>query len=186
MDDLTKWSRQQRYGKTKRKMVTMTKFSIVTIALYAQAHDKPFSVTLAWLAQRGLKQKTINRYVRLMTVDIHQDQERKPRTMQTLLENREERYGKTIRKHISLTPDSIDTIQAYATRQGISFSAAIETLALLGIGRQTAETLPHLVTDILAQLVERGLDQTIHLATAAVAIAQEGMVHNHPEIALQI
>jgi hypothetical protein len=44
----------------------------------------------------------------------------------------------TERKNVRLTPETRTTIQAWATREGLSFSAAIEALARFGLRRAPA------------------------------------------------
>jgi hypothetical protein len=46
----------------------------------------------------------------------------------------------TERKNVRLTPETRTTIQAWATREGLSFSAAIEALARFGLRRPPAST----------------------------------------------
>jgi len=50
--------------------------------------------------------------------------------------SRKARYGLTRRTHASLTHLAYDQIQEWANEQGVSFSAAIESLALIGLGRK--------------------------------------------------
>jgi hypothetical protein len=44
----------------------------------------------------------------------------------------------TERKNVRLTPETRTTIQAWATQEGLSFSAAIEALARFGLRRAPA------------------------------------------------
>lgn len=44
-------------------------------------------------------------------------------------------FMRTERKQVFLTPDARTTIQAWADREGVSFSAAIESLARSGLRR---------------------------------------------------
>jgi hypothetical protein len=88
-------------------------------------------------------------------------------------ESRQERYGKTEKKTLTLTTEAMDAIQAYADRHGIYFSVAIESLALMGLGRTTAETLPRLVTNRLEQVVRQQFNRLARLLSAMAIVAGE-------------
>ncbi len=62
----------------------------------------------------------------------------------------------TTRKHIRLTRDGQQIVQAWATARGISFSAAIESLARLRSGQATDEALaPALVSVVRAEVQQQ-------------------------------
>lgn len=59
----------------------------------------------------------------------------------------------TVEKKIRLTPDALTAIEQWADQNNASFSAAIETLARLGLGEPAATAL----TPALASSIRRGL-----------------------------
>lgn len=73
--------------------------------------------------------------------------------MQDQFQGRDDRYGKTIRKNLTLTQEAIEAIEAYAERHNLYFSVAVETLAMMSLGRETAETLPRLTANLLERLM---------------------------------
>lgn len=88
-------------------------------------------------------------------------------------ENRADRYGKTERKNLTLTIETIEVVQAYADRHGLYFSVAIETLALMGLGHTTAESLPRLVASLLERALNRQFNRFAKLLSYAVIAAEE-------------
>jgi hypothetical protein len=60
-----------------------------------------------------------------------------------------------VKKHVSLTQAGAEQIQAWADAQGISFSAAIEGLALIGIDDE--------LTNGLLQLIQASINRTFAL-----------------------
>jgi hypothetical protein len=90
-----------------------------------------------------------------------------------LHQGRDDRYGKTERKNLTLTTEAMDAIQAYADRHGLYFSVAIESLALIGLGRTTAETLPRLVTNWLERVVRQQFNRLARLLSAMAIVAGE-------------
>ena len=89
---------------------------------------------------------------------------------------RKARYGVTRRTHISITHTAYDQIQAWADKQGISFSAAIESLALIGLGQETAELLPLLISGLMERLLARQFNRFAKLLSLAVLSAEEASV----------
>jgi hypothetical protein len=87
--------------------------------------------------------------------------------------DRDERYGRTERKHVTLTHEAIEAIEAWAGRQGLYFSVAVETLAMMGLGRQTAETLPRLVNNQLERALNRHFNRFAKLIAYAAIAAEE-------------
>jgi len=88
-------------------------------------------------------------------------------------ENRADRYGKTERKNLTLTIETIEVVQAYADRHGLYFSVAIETLALMGLGHTTAESLPRLVASLLERALNRQFNRFAKLLSYAVIAAEK-------------
>lgn len=87
--------------------------------------------------------------------------------------DREERYGKTARKHVSLTAVAVDSIQAYADRHGLYFSVAVESLVMLGLQQAPAETLPRLVNNLLEKALNRQFNRFAKLIAYAAISAEE-------------
>lgn len=90
-----------------------------------------------------------------------------------LHESRQERYGKTVKKTVTLTTEAIDTIQEYADRHNLYFSAAIESLALMGLGQVTAETLPRLIANVLERIFNRQFNRFAKMTARAAISAEE-------------
>jgi hypothetical protein len=88
-------------------------------------------------------------------------------------ESREDRYGKTERKHVTLTVEAIEAMNAYADRHGLFFSVAVETLALMGLGNTTAETLPRLVANMIEQVFNKQFNRFAKLLTYAAIASEE-------------
>jgi hypothetical protein len=91
----------------------------------------------------------------------------------TIQETREDRYGKTERKNLTLTIETIEVVQTYADRHGLYFSVAMETLALMGLGHTTAESLPRLVANLLERLFNRQFNRFAKLLSYAAISAEE-------------
>ena len=88
-------------------------------------------------------------------------------------ENREDRYGKTERKNLTLTAEAVEAVQAYADRHGLYFSVAIESLALMGLGQATADALPRLVANLLERAFNRQFNRFAKLLSYAAISAEE-------------
>jgi hypothetical protein len=71
----------------------------------------------------------------------------------------------TARKTVWLSDDGRARVQAWADAQGISFSAAIETLARLGLGQAPQEA----VAPALVSVVRREVQQQFHRVAALYA-----------------
>jgi hypothetical protein len=91
----------------------------------------------------------------------------------TIHESRQDRYGKTEKKTITLTTEAIDAIQAYADQHGLYFSVAIESLALMGLGNTTIETLPRMVSNLLERAFNRQFNRFAKLISLAFLAAEE-------------
>lgn len=87
--------------------------------------------------------------------------------------DRDERYGRTERKHVTLTHEAIEAIEAWADREGLYFSVAVETLAMMGLGRGSAETLPRLVGNLLEHTLNRHFNRFAKLISYAAIAAEE-------------
>lgn len=103
----------------------------------------------------------------------------------SMQENREERYGKTERKHVSLLTETVEGVQEYADRHGLYFSVAVESLVLIGLGSTTAETLPRLVTSMLERALNQQFNRFAKLI-ATGAISAEEINHKADVLLLQM
>lgn len=97
-------------------------------------------------------------------------------TEEQLDTTRKTRYGLTRRTHISVTQTAYDQIQVWAEAQGLSLSAALEALALIGLGQETAEQLPLLISSLLERLLARQFNRFAKLLSLAVLSAEEANV----------
>lgn len=88
-------------------------------------------------------------------------------------ESRPDRYGKTERKIFTLTTEAVAAIQEYADRHGLYLSVAIETLAMMGLGHTTADSLPRLVTSVIERSVNRQFNRTAKLLSLNAIAAEE-------------
>lgn len=86
--------------------------------------------------------------------------------------SRQERYGITRKKHITITIEGHDRLQAWADEHDVTFSAAIESLALIGTGSNIANAFPLLTTGILERVVTRQYNRFAKLL-ARTALAAE-------------
>lgn len=89
---------------------------------------------------------------------------------------RKARYGVTRRTHVSITHLAYDEIQAWADEQGVSFSAAMESLALMGLGQETADLLPLLISGLMERLLARQFNRFAKLLSLAALSAEEANV----------
>lgn len=87
--------------------------------------------------------------------------------------SRKDRYGVTRRTHVSVTHVAYEQIQAWADKQGVSFSAAIESLALMGLGQETAELLPLLIRGLMERLLAQQFNRFAKLLSLAALSAEE-------------
>lgn len=88
-------------------------------------------------------------------------------------ESRQERYGKTEKKTVTLTNEAIETIQNYAKEHHLYFSVALESLALMSLGQTTAETLPRLVANLLERTINWQFNRFARLLSQAVIAVEE-------------
>ncbi len=93
--------------------------------------------------------------------------------MQDQFQGRDDRYGKTIRKNLTLTQEAIEAIEAYAERHNLYFSVALETLAMMALGQNTAETLPRLTANLLERLTLWQFNRFASLLAETITVAEE-------------
>jgi DNA-binding MarR family transcriptional regulator len=93
----------------------------------------------------------------------------------------------TTRKSIRLTDDGRAKIQAWADEQGVSFSAAIESLALLGLGEDAAVAFAPLMVSAVRFEVQRQMNRLATIAArgaiesgAAAILANEALAAMRP------
>jgi hypothetical protein len=79
------------------------------------------------------------------------------------------RRAGTVRKQIRMTPHGLEEVQRWAGANNSSFSAAIESLALIGLEDDIARVLVPLVLSVVSRTVERALGRYAKL-TAFAAI----------------
>jgi hypothetical protein len=90
--------------------------------------------------------------------------------------NAQKRYGRTQKKMISLTDDGRAQIQAFAEAHNMTFSAAIESLALIGMKADLTALLVPLLRDIVAKTIERNFNRMAKLGL--IAAAEAAMAHD--------
>jgi hypothetical protein len=98
------------------------------------------------------------------------------------------RRTNTTRKSIRLTDDGRAKIQAWADEQGVSFSAAIESLALLGLGEDAAVAFAPLMVSAVRFEVRRQMNRLATIAArgaiesgAAAILANEALAAMRPQ-----
>lgn len=98
------------------------------------------------------------------------------------------RRTNTTRKSIRLTDDGRAKIQAWADEQGVSFSAAMESLALLGMGEDAAVAFAPLMVSAVRFEVQRQMNRLATIAArgaiesgAAAILANEALAAMRPQ-----
>ena len=86
------------------------------------------------------------------------------------------RYGQTAKKLITLTHEGREQIQNYADEKGFSFSATIETLALIGLKADLTTLLIPLLGELVEGSVKRQVKRLVKLS--ALSAAESAMAHN--------
>jgi hypothetical protein len=86
---------------------------------------------------------------------------------------RQERYGVTRRKNITITESAHRQIEEWAGANGAYFSVAIETLALIGLGIEDAALLPRLVENTVERVFQRQFHRLAKLLAATAITAAE-------------
>jgi hypothetical protein len=87
-------------------------------------------------------------------------------------------------KNICINDDARAAIQAWADQNGTTFSAAIETLALLGLGQSPATAMLAMVVSVVRRAVHGQMDRYGKLA--AIAAIQSGMAANVSRASLRL
>ena len=90
--------------------------------------------------------------------------------------NVQKRSGFTRKKTITLTDDGREQIQAFATQHQMTFSAAIETLALIGMEADLSTLLVPLINNSVAKGMERQFNRIAKLGL--LAAAEAAMAHD--------
>lgn len=85
---------------------------------------------------------------------------------------RDARYSLTRKKHITITQTGCLQIERWADAQGLNFSTAIESLALLGMHKEEAITLPALTSSMLERVVLRQFNRFAHLLSQTIIAAE--------------
>ena len=86
------------------------------------------------------------------------------------------RYRNTRKKTISITHEGHDQLKRYADAHGLSFSAAIEALALVGMKADLTQLLVPLLNDIVAKGLARNFNRLAKLSIQAAA--ESAMTHD--------
>lgn len=90
--------------------------------------------------------------------------------------NTQTRYGNTRKKNLTLTEAGHDQIETYAQAHGLSFSAAIETLALIGMEADLSALLIPLINTSVEKGMQRHFNRMAKLAI--LAAAEAAMAHD--------
>jgi hypothetical protein len=172
-------TRAARYGKTRRKTITLTSASRLLLEQYAAEHNLPFSAAIEWLVKRG----QINEVVKRMTaaydsridtiLTIARTAANRRYDMQATIDQIEDRYGKTSRKHVTLTNDAIEMIEMYASFHDVTFSVAVETLAVLGLNGEASRSLSRVLAGMVDSILSRYLEHQATLSAQAVQAVEE-------------
>ena len=86
------------------------------------------------------------------------------------------RYGNTRKKNLTLTLEGHDQINTYAQAHGLTFSAAIETLALIGMEADISSLLIPLINDSVEKGLRRHFNRLAKLSL--LAAAEAAMAHD--------
>lgn len=90
--------------------------------------------------------------------------------------NTQNRYGNTGKKMITLTHEGREQIQTYADAHGMSFSATIESLALIGMEADLTKLLIPLLREVVAKALHRNFNRMAKLGL--LAAAESAMAHD--------
>jgi hypothetical protein len=90
--------------------------------------------------------------------------------------NTQSRYGKTQRKTVTLTKKGHGQIHAFAQSHQMTFSAAIETLALIGMKADLTTLLVPLLQDVVDKTLQRNFNRLAKLSL--LAAAEAAMAHD--------
>ncbi|MCL4265204.1 MAG: hypothetical protein KJ069_18455 [Anaerolineae bacterium] len=83
----------------------------------------------------------------------------------------QQRYGHTGKKMITLTHEGREQIQTFADAHGMNFSAAIETLALIGMKADLTALLIPLLREVVDKAMQRNFNRLAKLSLLAAAEA---------------
>lgn len=86
------------------------------------------------------------------------------------------RYGNTAKKMITLTHEGREQLQQFADAHGMSFSAAIETLALVGMKADLTVVLVPLLQETVQAGLKRHFNRLVKLSFTAAA--ESAMAHD--------
>ena len=88
-------------------------------------------------------------------------------------EDRQARYGRTEKKTLTLTTDAIEAIQAYASEHNLYFSVAVESLSLMGLGKEVADSYPRVLSSIVERALTYQFGRFAKMLSLAVLSAEE-------------
>jgi hypothetical protein len=92
------------------------------------------------------------------------------------------RYGNTRKKNLTLTNEGHDQIETYAKAHGLSFSAAMEALALIGMEADITSLLIPLINTSVEKGFQRHFNRIAKLSL--IAAAESAMAHDMATIML--
>lgn len=90
--------------------------------------------------------------------------------------NTQNRYGNTGKKMITLTHEGREQIQTYANAHGMSFSATIESLALIGMEADLTKLLIPLLREVVTKALQCNFNRMAKLGL--LAAAESAMAHD--------
>jgi hypothetical protein len=90
--------------------------------------------------------------------------------------NKQTRYGNTRKKNLTLTEEGHDQIETYAQAHDLTFSAAIETLALIGMKADLSALLIPLINTSVEKGMTRHFNRMAKLTI--LAAAEAAMAHD--------
>jgi len=88
--------------------------------------------------------------------------------------SRAARYGKTSRKHVTLTNEAIEVIEVYASCHNMTFRVAIETLAVLGMNGEATQSLSRVLAGMVDSIPSRYLERQANLSAQAAPRPDSG------------
>ena len=88
----------------------------------------------------------------------------------------QKRYGQTRKKMVSLTREGREQIQKFADAHDMSFSAAIETMALIGMKADLTDLLIPLLKEITDKALQRNFNRMAKLGM--VAAFESALAHD--------
>lgn len=172
-------TRAARYGKTQRKTITLTSANRILLEQYAAKRNHPFSVAIEGLVKRGQITEVVKRMTAAYDsridaiLTIARMAANRRYDMKATIDQIEDRYGKTSRKHVTLTNDAIEMIEMYASCHNVTFSVAIETLAILGLNGEATQSLSRVLAGMVDSILNRYLEHQANLSAQSVQAAEE-------------